>query len=121
MPGAAAAVRGLVAFSFLLLAGAVVPHAATGQEGARVVAAPGAPMVVDQETLGGMSYRSIGPSRGGRVTAVAGHPAHPSTFYMGSTGGGIWKTTDRGQNWYNISDAYPGSNRIPMSIKSAYR
>lgn len=53
-----------------------------------------------------MSYRSVGPSRGGRVTAVAGHPAHPSTFYMGSTGGGVWKTEDRGATWINISDDF---------------
>ncbi len=51
-------------------------------------------------------WRYVGPSRGGRVTAVAGHRAHPHTFYMGSTGGGVWKTTDAGQSWHNISDGY---------------
>lgn len=54
----------------------------------------------------GLKYRCVGPSRGGRVTAVAGVPSQPSTFYMGSTGGGIWKTTDNGKNWKNISDGY---------------
>ncbi len=53
-----------------------------------------------------LQYRNIGPSRGGRVTAVAGHAAQPSTFYMGATGGGVWKTTDYGQQWANISDGY---------------
>jgi hypothetical protein len=42
----------------------------------------------------GMKYRMIGPERGGRVTAVTGVPSQPFTFYMGSTGGGVWKTTD---------------------------
>ena len=54
----------------------------------------------------GMKYRMIGPLRGGRVTAVTGVPSEPFTFYMGSTGGGVWKTTDAGHNWRNISDAY---------------
>src|SRR4051794_17973910 len=52
----------------------------------------------------GLRYRMIGPERGGRVTAVTGVPSDPMTFYMGSTGGGIWKTTDAGHNWLNISD-----------------
>jgi photosystem II stability/assembly factor-like uncharacterized protein len=54
----------------------------------------------------GMKYRMIGPNRGGRVTAVTGVPSQPYTFYMGSTGGGVWKTTDAGHSWQNISDAY---------------
>ncbi|HAD76057.1 MAG TPA: hypothetical protein DCG16_09740, partial [Gemmatimonadetes bacterium] len=49
---------------------------------------------------------NVGPSRGGRVTAVAGHPAHPFTFYLGSTGGGVWKTEDYGTTWRPISDGY---------------
>jgi len=51
-----------------------------------------------------MRYRMIGPERGGRVTTVTGVPSQPYTFYMGSTGGGIWKTTDAGHTWTNISD-----------------
>ena len=54
----------------------------------------------------GLEYRMVGPSRGGRVTAVAGHAAQPGTFYMGATGGGVWKTTDYGHTWHNISDGY---------------
>ncbi len=52
----------------------------------------------------GMRYRMIGPERGGRVTAVTGVPSEPRTFYMGSTGGGVWKTIDAGHTWSNISD-----------------
>lgn len=51
-----------------------------------------------------LKYRCIGPTRGGRVTAVAGIPSAPGTFYMGATGGGVWKTTDFGQSWKNVSD-----------------
>ena len=53
-----------------------------------------------------LRYRNVGPARGGRVTTVTGVPSQPHTFYMGSTGGGIWRTTDAGQNWMNISDRF---------------
>lgn len=61
---------------------------------------------VDPSFLKGFEYRSIGPYRGGRVTAVEGVASNPYTFYMGSTGGGVWKTTDAGETWNNISDEY---------------
>jgi photosystem II stability/assembly factor-like uncharacterized protein len=54
----------------------------------------------------GMKYRMIGPERGGRVTTVTGVPSQPYTFYMGSTGGGVWKTTDAGHTWVNVSDGF---------------
>jgi photosystem II stability/assembly factor-like uncharacterized protein len=53
-----------------------------------------------------MKYRLIGPYRGGRVTAVTGVPTQPLTYYMGSTGGGVWKTIDAGHNWVNVSDGF---------------
>ncbi len=52
----------------------------------------------------GLKYRQVGPWRGGRVTAVTGVPSQPSTFYMGTVGGGVWKTTDAGHTWSNTSD-----------------
>ena len=56
--------------------------------------------------LTSLEWRLIGPFRGGRVVAVAGDPVHPQLFYFGSTGGGVWKTTDGGQCWENISDGF---------------
>ncbi|MFK7811444.1 MAG: WD40/YVTN/BNR-like repeat-containing protein [Maribacter sp.] len=53
-----------------------------------------------------MTYRNIGPFRGGRSTTVSGVPNDIFTFYMGATGGGVWKTTDGGNTWNNISDGY---------------
>lgn len=53
-----------------------------------------------------LSYRNIGPFRGGRSVAVAGHDDQPYTFYTGFTGGGVYKTTDGGNTWVNISDGY---------------
>jgi photosystem II stability/assembly factor-like uncharacterized protein len=52
----------------------------------------------------GLSWRLIGPFRGGRVTAVAGIAGDPKTYYMGTPGGGIWKTTDAGATWRPIFD-----------------
>lgn len=51
-----------------------------------------------------LTYRQIGPFRGGRVGAVAGVPSQPNVYYFGATGGGVWKTTDAGVNWENVSD-----------------
>ncbi len=62
----------------------------------------------------GMRYRQVGPFRGGRVTAVTGAPSQPYTFYMGSTGGGVWKTTDAGHSWINVSDGF-----IPLGSMGA--
>jgi photosystem II stability/assembly factor-like uncharacterized protein len=53
-----------------------------------------------------LPWRSIGPYRGGRATAVAGVTSQPNVFYFGATGGGVWKTTDGGINWDNVSDEY---------------
>ncbi|MDP4821590.1 MAG: glycosyl hydrolase [Saprospiraceae bacterium] len=67
-------------------------------------------MAYDTAMIGGLQYRNVGPFRGGRSTAVAGYNDDPFTFLMGTTGGGIWKTTDAGNTWNNISDAYFGGS-----------
>ncbi len=53
-----------------------------------------------------MKYRELGPFRGGRVTTVAGTVQEPGTFYFGATGGGVWKSTDYGTTWNNVSDGF---------------
>ena len=53
-----------------------------------------------------VKYRNIGPFRGGRSVAASGVVDDPMTYYMGNTGGGLWKTEDGGQLWKNISDGY---------------
>ena len=82
-------------------------------------ASPGAQAGVSADLFAGLEYRMVGPSRGGRATAVAGHRAQPSTFYLGATGGGVWKTTDYGQSWYPISDGYFATGSIG-AIRVAY-
>ena len=53
-----------------------------------------------------LKWRSIGPFRGGRSVAGCGVVGDPKTYYMGTTGGGLWKTDDMGLSWRNISDGY---------------
>ncbi|WP_228850983.1 VPS10 domain-containing protein [Aegicerativicinus sediminis] len=53
-----------------------------------------------------LKWRNIGPFRGGRSVACTGVIGNPQTYYFGSTGGGLWKTTDAGTTWKNISDGY---------------
>jgi photosystem II stability/assembly factor-like uncharacterized protein len=53
-----------------------------------------------------LRFRLIGPFRGGRSVAVAGVASDPKTYYLGATGGGVWKTTDAGLSWLPISDGF---------------
>ncbi len=53
-----------------------------------------------------MQWRNIGPFRGGRCLAVAGHSNLKYTWYFGATGGGVWKSSDAGTSWINVSDGY---------------
>ncbi|MBM3933815.1 MAG: glycosyl hydrolase [SAR202 cluster bacterium] len=61
---------------------------------------------VDPSMLGTLRWRNIGPHRGGRVVAVAGHPTEYATFYFGACAGGVWKTDDGGNYWRNVSDGF---------------
>jgi len=63
-------------------------------------------VIVNPDLFEELKYRFVGPTRGGRVTAVTGIPDDSFTYYMGTTGGGVWKTTDGGVTWNNISDGF---------------
>ena len=63
-----------------------------------------------EELYSSLEYRLIGPFRGGRSAAVTGVPGEPNLFYFGATGGGVWKTTNGGRTWGNISDGYFGGS-----------
>src|SRR5438552_4094233 len=62
--------------------------------------------LIHPDTLRSLEWRSIGPYRGGRVVAVAADPLDEQVFYFGSTGGGVWKTTNGGLIWENVSDGF---------------
>jgi photosystem II stability/assembly factor-like uncharacterized protein len=73
-----------------------------GASGAFVAASAPAPM--PDSLLTGLSWRQIGPFRGGRLAAVTGVPSEPETYYLGAALGGVWKTTDGGNRWAPIFD-----------------
>ncbi|MEE9132643.1 MAG: glycosyl hydrolase, partial [Gemmatimonadota bacterium] len=66
----------------------------------------------DEVLFDALEWRSIGPFRGGRVTAVAGVPSQPYVYYLGATGGGVWKTVDGGATWEPVSDEYLGAGSV---------
>ncbi|HEU4994239.1 MAG TPA: glycosyl hydrolase, partial [Gemmatimonadaceae bacterium] len=64
--------------------------------------------IFDSVALTGLRWRELGPFRGGRSVAVAGSVARPNEYYMGTTGGGVFKSTDGGQGWASVTDKYFG-------------
>ena len=74
---------------------------------------------VEPSLFQALEYRSIGPFRGGRVVAVAGVPGSGRVFYMGATGGGVWKTTDAGLSWSNVSDGFFGGSIGAIAIAAS--
>jgi photosystem II stability/assembly factor-like uncharacterized protein len=67
----------------------------------------------------GMEYRSIGPFRGGRAGTVSGVANNPNLYYMGTAGGGVWKTTDAGNSWENISDGFYGGSIGALAVSES--
>jgi photosystem II stability/assembly factor-like uncharacterized protein len=84
------------------------------------VPAPGraaaAAAVVDPSLFKALSWRGIGPYRGGRALAAAGIPGDANTFYFGAVAGGVWKTTDGGATWLPLTDDTPISSVGAMAI-----
>src|SRR5882724_8010083 len=70
------------------------------------------PRVPAPANLEALKWRCIGPTRGGRVVAVAGDPIDPMVFYFGACAGGIWKTIDGGVYWRCVSDGFMGSAAV---------
>ena len=96
--------RILASISFLVAASVSSPASSTPP--AVDESADSGHEVVADQLLETLRFRSIGPSRGGRVTTVTGVPQQPFTFYMGATGGGVWRTDNAGQSWSNVSDGF---------------
>ncbi|MBV7270116.1 VPS10 domain-containing protein [Winogradskyella luteola] len=72
-----------------------------------------------ESDYGALEYRLLGPFRGGRSAAVTGIPNQPNLYYFGSTGGGIWKTTNGGRQWENISDGYFGGSIGSIAVSKS--
>ncbi len=73
----------------------------------------------DEKYYKSIEWRHIGPFRGGRSCAVTGVENKPNEFYMGTTGGGVWKTTDAGASWINISDKFFGGSIGAVEVAAA--
>jgi photosystem II stability/assembly factor-like uncharacterized protein len=73
-----------------------------------LTATDSAPVAADAPSgatrLEGLEWRTVGPYRGGRVTTVTGVRGKPNLYFMGATGGGVWKTENAGRTWENLSD-----------------
>src|SRR3954454_23338403 len=89
----------------LLLAVAATAFIVFGDARSTPVLAQGnANTVINPNTYQDLRWRSVGPHRGGRSTAAAGVRTQPNVFYMGTTGGGVWKSDNYGITWSPITD-----------------
>jgi len=86
----------------LALAGGLTLYPAAHESQAPAPAPAGGP--IDAAVLKAYQWRSIGPARGGRSIAVTGVKGRPKEAYFGAVGGGLWKTTDGGENWTPVTD-----------------
>lgn len=88
----------------------LVIEGATAQrrKGAATANSSGATLTFDQQFYEGIKWRELGPFRGGRSVTATGVVGDPNTYYFGGVGGGVWKSVDAGQTWFNITDKYFG-------------
>ncbi len=100
-------------FRLLLVTSALCALAVTGHFDALVVStAAQAPAAIDPSLLDAYRWRGIGPNRGGRSIAVSGVKGRPLEAYFGAVGGGLWKTTDAGNNWAPVTDGQITSSSV---------
>ena len=86
---------------------------------------PGVPQstlfTYDTTAFSALKWREIGPFRGGRSVAVAGSAKRPNEYYFGTTGGGVFKTTDAGITWAPVTDKYFGGTIGAIGISESSR
>ena len=71
-----------------------------------VTSAPTKEIISANQYYKPLLWRNVGPARGGRSVTATGVPGNTQVYYMGTTGGGVWKTEDAGISWKNVSDGY---------------
>ena len=97
------------------LAGALAAQAPRAA-GRTPASAPSAPLTFDSTVFGSLRWREAGPARGGRSVAVAGSVKRPREYWMGTTGGGVFKTSDGGLSWAAASDAFFGGTIGALAV-----
>ncbi|MGE0589221.1 MAG: glycosyl hydrolase [Cyclobacteriaceae bacterium] len=103
---------------FLLLVFAIHTHLLVAQrKKSPVNSSPS--VTYTQELYGGMKWRELGPFRGGRSVTATGVVGDPNTYYFGGVGGGVWKSTDAGQTWFNITDNYFGGTIGAVAVSES--
>ncbi|MCG6954426.1 MAG: glycosyl hydrolase, partial [Gemmatimonadetes bacterium] len=87
-----------------------LPRPSSAQSGGMSGSMASASMSAGYDSLAftGLRWREIGPFRGGRSVAASGSAQRPDEYYMGTTGGGVFKTTDGGESWFPTTDGYFG-------------
>lgn len=99
-------ILGACVFIMAVALGQKKPVAASGNTG------------YDEKLYNAIEWRNIGAFRGGRSAAVTGVPGKPNLYYMGATGGGVWRTTDAGNTWENISDGFFGGSIGAVAVST---
>jgi photosystem II stability/assembly factor-like uncharacterized protein len=94
-------------------------HDANAQRNRRNQKAPEPKEDAQAKIYNDIEWRSIGPHRGGRSSTVTGVPGKPKLFYMGATGGGVWKTENGGESWMNISDGFFGGSIGAVAVSDS--
>lgn len=103
----------------LVLAAFLAIDAPAQRKKGSVQANPSGALSFNQEYYEGIRWRELGPFRGGRSVTVAGVVGDPNTYYFGGVGGGVWKSEDAGQTWFNITDKYFGGTIGAVAVSES--
>lgn len=104
--------------TLVFLLASLMPATLSAQRVKKTQAAP-VPVSYDTSYLHSLEWRPLGPYRGGRSCAVAGVPGSPNLFYFGATGGGVWRTTNGGRDWENLSDGFFGGSVGAIAVSES--
>src|SRR6476620_7950303 len=104
------ALLSLSATTFILSVGLpATNHHQSSRVARKAITPPAGP---DSTFLANYKWRNIGPDRGGRSIAVSGVKGRAKEAYFGAVGGGLWKTTDAGNNWAPVTDGLITSSSV---------